>query len=198
MRTFKFIRDPKAFEVVADPTRRKIIYLLRAKDQTVSQLAESLNKTPQAIYHQIRKLLEAGLVEVAREERVDHFIETYYRATAEVFEFHHGATRSRESVREITEGLEALEKVGIFVKRDKNLVDELTLVEAKLGKQGLKPELEEKISQLEEVGFMTKQHLYKYAQIATMSEKQFEEMIADERKLRALLTSNLIKKPSES
>ena len=41
--------------------------------------------TPQAIYHHIKKLLPAEMVEVTREERVDNFIETYYRATAEVF-----------------------------------------------------------------------------------------------------------------
>src|SRR2546430_4188711 len=32
-------------------------------------------QTPQAIYHQIRKLTAADLVEVAREERVGHLIE---------------------------------------------------------------------------------------------------------------------------
>src|SRR2546430_2988428 len=67
IRTFKYITDPKALDAVADETRRKLIYLLRAKEQTVSQLAEALGKTPQAIYHQIRKLTAAGLVEVARE-----------------------------------------------------------------------------------------------------------------------------------
>ena len=75
---------------MADDTRRRVIYLLRAKEMTVSQIASELQKTPQGIYHHIRKLLDAGMVEVAKEERVDHFIETYYRATAEVFEFIHG------------------------------------------------------------------------------------------------------------
>src|SRR5260370_21767724 len=90
MRAFKFIRDPKAFEVVADDTRRRMIYLLRLRDLTVSQVAEELQRTPQAIYNHIRKLLKTGMIEVAREERVDHFIEKYYRSTAEVFEFSYG------------------------------------------------------------------------------------------------------------
>lgn len=97
MRAFKYIRDPRAFELLADETRRKIIYLLRAKEMTVSQLAADLHVTTQAVYHQIKKLLELELVEVAREERVDHFIETYYRAAAEVFEFHHGDAGKGES-----------------------------------------------------------------------------------------------------
>src|SRR5207249_2735309 len=72
----------------------RIIYLLRAKEMTVSQIAGELNLTPQAIYHHIRKLRDAGMVEVAREERVDHFIETYYRATAEIFNMSHGSGTS--------------------------------------------------------------------------------------------------------
>src|ERR1700745_587763 len=113
MRAFKYIRDPKAFEVVADETRRRIIYLLRARELTVSQIEEALNRTPQAIYVHIRKLVQTGMVEVAREERVGHFIETYYRSTAEVFEFSYGRERSeRYAEQEVTEGLQALTKLG--------------------------------------------------------------------------------------
>ena len=198
MRAFKYIRDPKAFEVIADPTRRRIIYLLRAKEQTVSQLAESLDKTPQAIYHQIRKLLAAGLVEVAKEERVGHFIETYYRATAEVFEFQHGATNRRDSEREVKEGLEALAKAGIHVKADQDLIDSLIKVESHSNELGLKPELEEKISQLQDLGFMARQHAYKFAQLATMTDKQFSEMVEDQKALRRLINSNLIKKQGQA
>jgi len=194
MRTFKYITDPRAFEVVADETRRRIIYLLRAKEQTVSQLADALNKTPQAIYHQIKKLLGVGLIEVAKEERVGHFIETYYRATAEVFEFHHGQTSGQESERELKEGLEALAKVGINIRADRELVEKLISAETRTEKLGLKPELEEKIAQMQEVGFMTKQHMYKYAQLATMTDKQFEDMITYNRTLRDLMKSALSKK----
>jgi DNA-binding transcriptional ArsR family regulator len=193
MRAFKYIRDPKAFEVIADPTRKKIIYLLRAKEQTVSQIAESLGLTAQAIYHQIAKLLEVGLVEVAKEERVGHFIETYYRASAEVFEFTHGATSKRESERDLKEGLEVLGKAGINIKVDQELLDSLSKIESHSNELGLKPELEEKISGLADVPFMAKQHAYKFAQLATMTDKQFEEMVEDQRTLRKLLASNLTK-----
>ena len=86
MKAFKVIKGgADAFQLLADETRRRIIYLLRAKEHTVSQMAAELELTPQAIYHHIRKLRDADLVEVSREERIDHFIETYFRATAEVF-----------------------------------------------------------------------------------------------------------------
>ncbi len=85
MRAIKVIRDPKAMDLMNDGTRRKIIDLLRAKEMAVIQIAEQLEKTPQAIYHHIGKMLDTGLIEVAKEERIGHFIETYYRATAEFF-----------------------------------------------------------------------------------------------------------------
>ena len=198
MRAFKYIHDPRAFEVVADETRRKMIYLLRVKEMTVSQMADALGKTPQAMYHQIKKLLEVGLVEVAREERVDHFIETYYRAAAEVFEFHHGEMDSRESEKELTEAFEALAKVGIGIRADRQLVKDAMDVEARMTRIGLKPELEKRIAELDEVGFMTKGHVYKFAQMALMTDKEFEEMIAAEKALRKLMTSNLAKRPAKS
>ena len=45
---------------MADDTRRRVVYLLRAKEMTVGQIHHELQLTPQAIYHHIRKLLDAG------------------------------------------------------------------------------------------------------------------------------------------
>ena len=67
MKSFKVIKDPDAFQLLADETRRRVIYLLRAKEMTVAQIAEELKLTPQAIYHHIRKLKDAEMVEVARD-----------------------------------------------------------------------------------------------------------------------------------
>ena len=62
------ITDPAAMELLGDDTRRRIIYLLRARELTISQIAEELRMTLQAIYHHIKKLLPAEMVEVTREE----------------------------------------------------------------------------------------------------------------------------------
>jgi len=94
MKAFKVIENPEAFQLMGDKTRRRIIFLLRAKEMTVSQIAAELGMTPQAIYHHIRKFRDADLVEVAREERIDHFIETYYQAAAKIRTWEH---RGRES-----------------------------------------------------------------------------------------------------
>src|SRR6267143_695295 len=117
---------------MADDTRRRVVYLLRAKEMTVGQIHHELQLTPQAIYHHIRKLLDAGLVEVAKEERVGHFIETYYRATAEVFEFIHGEGGSEKYGEQRTrDALQAMNQLGINAHVD----DEMIARMVKIGKQ---------------------------------------------------------------
>jgi DNA-binding transcriptional ArsR family regulator len=191
VRAFKYIRDPRAFELLADETRRKIIYLLRAKELTVSQLAADLHVTTQAVYHQIKKLLEVELVEVAREERVDHFIETYYRATAEVFEFHHGEAGSREAEKHFKEAFDALSKMGLGVLPDEKVIKKVAKLQSEMDKIGLPADLEDKISQLDDVAFFTKAKVYELAQFALMSDKEFDQLIASEKALRKLMTSNV-------
>ena len=66
MRSIKTINDPGAFKLLGDETRRKMVFLLRAKEMTVSQVAEELDLTPQAVYHHIRKLVEGVLVKNGR------------------------------------------------------------------------------------------------------------------------------------
>jgi DNA-binding transcriptional ArsR family regulator len=190
LKTFKFIRDPNAFELMADETRRRVIYLLRAKEMTVSQLAAELQKTPQAIYHHIRKLLDAGLVEIAKEERVDHFIETYYRASAEVFEFIHGEGGSEKYAEQrIREALQALNQLGIEARVDDEIISRLIKISKQMNELALSPEMEEKIQQLEGLDFIGKKHVADYVNLLTMSDKQFEEWLAFERTRRNLVKS---------
>ena len=114
VKPIKTIKDPEAFQLLGDETRRKIVFLLRVKEMTVSQIAAELNITPQAVYHHIKKLQKVDMVEVAREERIGHLIESYYRATAETFTCSFGKTpRSREFAREqVTTVLNAMKKLG--------------------------------------------------------------------------------------
>jgi DNA-binding transcriptional ArsR family regulator len=195
MRAFKYIHDPKAFELLGDETRRRIIYLLRAKEMTVSQLAAALDLTTQAVYHQIKKLQEVGLVEIGHEERVDHFIETYYRAAAEVFEFRHGEAGSSESSKHFKEAFDALAKVGVNMNADDEMISKVAEVHGEMDKLGLPKELEERISGVDDVAFFTKSKMYELAQMALMSDKQFEKLISSWKELRSLMTKALVKKP---
>ena len=134
MKPIKAIEDPEAFQLLADETRRKMVFLLRVKEMTVSQIAAELNKTPQAIYHHIKKLLKGELIEVAREERIDHLIESYYRATAETFFCSIGKTaRSRELAKDqVRNVLNALRKLGFNLEFDEKKITQLINVRGKL------------------------------------------------------------------
>lgn len=122
MKAIKVVKDPKEFQLLADGTRRKIIFLLRATEMTVSQISSNLGLTPQAIYHHIKKLLKADLVTVEREERVGHLIESYYRVTAEAFLCSVGVTPSgREFFEKQTKTiLDSLVRVGFKLEYDED------------------------------------------------------------------------------
>lgn len=157
---------------------------------TVSQLASELQKTPQAIYHHTRKLLDAGLIEVAKEERVDHFIETYYQATAEVFEFKHGECVNEKYEEERTrEALQALNQIGIVARVDDEIISRLIQTSKKMNDLALTAEMEDKIQKLEGLDFVGKKHVADYLNLLTMSDKQFEEWLNFERTRRNLVKS---------
>ena len=183
------ISDPEAFKLMADENRRKIVFLLRAKEMTVSQIAHELNITPQTVYHHIRKLVEGNLVEVTREVRIDHLIESYYQATAEVFHFTVGkSSRSKEFLLEETEAtLKALTRLGFKLKYDQKVIAEL--VELMMEQKdccGAK-QYEDVVSKLEDLDPLEKQVVQEYAGILSMS----DEELSTEEKLRKKFQNRL-------
>ncbi|MGD8507176.1 MAG: helix-turn-helix domain-containing protein [Candidatus Bathyarchaeota archaeon] len=195
MKPIKAIRDPEAFKLLADGTRRKIVFLLRVKEMTVSQMAAELNITPQAVYHHIKKLLKGDMIEVAREERVDHIIESYYRATAETFFCSVGKTpRSAEIAKEqMITVLNALKKLGFKIEFDEDKISQLVDVQIELEHGSKSDKFEDKISELDEVDFLTKQTVQKLAENLSMSDEEFSRRQVTSKKFRNLLLS-LVKK----
>ena len=202
MRAIKVIRDPKAMDLLADPTRRKVIDLLRAKEMAVIQIAEHLDKTPQAIYHHMGKMLETGLIEVAKEERIGHFIETYYRATAEFFMFTQGEEKDEEGGRlreaRTREAVQALPRLGLGAQIDNETVTKIVGLAKKMDgvwKGKLAQDLSEKVAEMEDIDYFTKQLVLEYVPVLSMSDKQFDEMQHLPRELRELLVAGLKHKP---
>jgi len=190
MRTLKVFKDANAFELAADRTRRRIIHLLRARELSVSQIADELEMTPQAIYHHVRKMLDAGLIEVAKEERVDHFIETYYQATAELFEFTYGETSDQEYKEARTkEALQALTRIGLTIPIDEETIAKYAKLSGKMKSVCVlcSSEPADKISELEDLDHFTKQDAIEIASNLCMSDKQFEEFQTLQREARELL-----------
>ncbi len=193
MKPFKTITDPDAFQLLADETRRKIIYLLRAKEMNVAQIAEDLGLTPQAIYHHIHKMKDKDLVEVAREERTGHFIETYYRATAEVFYMSHGeSTSSGSAEKSIAEAIKALPRLGFNVEADPSAVARMVEIERRLSELGEKGKWSERMGGLEDVDFVTKQEVAHLANLLTMTDVEFNEYLKLYKEFRKTLKSTAL------
>ena len=199
MKPTKTITDPEAFQLLADETRRKMMFLLRVKEMTVSQIAKELGITPQAIYHHIKKLLNGGIVEVVREERLGHLIESYYMTTAETFNFSMGGTESKkpQSQKLVKEQeiatLNALKKLGFKIEFNENRVSELVAVKSEIDECCSSAKFEDAIAEMEDLDFPTKLLVGEYAGIISMSDKEFTKKEEISRKQRDLLRS-LVKK----
>ena len=195
MKHLKTITDPQAFKLMADKTRRKIVFLLRAKEMTVSQISHELGITPQTVYHHIKKLVQGDLVEVTREVRVDHLIESYYQATAEVFHFTVGKTSGgKKLLKEETEtALKALTRLGFKLKYDQKVIAQLVelLIEQKdcCGNK----EIEDAISKFEDIDFFTKQYVQEYASVLLMSDEELTSRNEIKKKFNELLKSLIVK-----
>jgi DNA-binding transcriptional ArsR family regulator len=195
MKEIKIFNDPKAFEIAADKTRRRIIHLLRARELSVAQIADALDMTPQAIYHHIKRMLEVGLIEVAKEERVNHFIETYYQAAAEVYQFCYDIESSKEySESRFRETLRALHQVGLTKPIDEETASRALLVMSRLNSihRVCSLEIGEKISAVEGLDAFGKQDAIDIACNVSMSDDQFVEMQKLQGEMRAMLRQYLI------
>lgn len=51
------------FEILAEPTRRRVLDLLRERERTVGELVDALDMSQPAVSKHLRVLREAGLVE---------------------------------------------------------------------------------------------------------------------------------------
>ena len=172
-----------------------MIHLLRARELSVSQIADELDMTPQAIYHHVRKMLEVGLIEVAKEERVEHFIETYYQATAEIFQFNYGEESNKEySEARTKEALDALNRIGLILPMDDDTVSKFSLIRGKINSiyQRCSLDPSEKISQIDGLDSFTKQDAIEIACKISMSDQQFEEMQRLDAEIRKLLKPQLM------
>jgi DNA-binding transcriptional ArsR family regulator len=188
MKDRKIIRDASAFQLLADETRMKMIYLLRAKEMTVSQIASQVGLTPQTVYHHIRKLRKAGMVEVSKEVRTEHIVESFYRATAGYFHFVDGSCasecRGMEWLREILKGLGNL---GLEV----NLSDKDTAGILKLGEELKRrredPDIVGKIYDMDDIDPSVGHDLGEFAMMMRMNEREFARYLETQRTLRERL-----------
>jgi DNA-binding transcriptional ArsR family regulator len=200
LKAVQVLRDPNVFQLLADETRRKILYLLRVREMSVCELSEELKLTPQALYHHIKKLQEGGMVEVTREERCGHLIESYYRATAEDFLITTGKLQAKTvhdkklTEEMITSALQALNKVGMKLALDKDKISQLVEMQAGLTHECCKDDEEfvkayDAIWNMDDVNILAKQIAAEFLGTLTMSNEEFTEQQGSRKKLRDLLLS---------
>ena len=79
------------FEVIGDPSRRRMLDLLRDDEHTVNELVDALDMSQPAVSHQLRILRQARLVRGRRAGR-----ETFYR-----LDDHHVLTLLSEGLKHV-------------------------------------------------------------------------------------------------
>ena len=188
MKEEKIIRDPEAFQLLADETRLKMIYLLRAKEMTVSQIAHDLGLTPQTIYHHIKKLREVEMVEVAREERVDHLVESYYRATAGVFHFVDGACkRETDAGAQSRKTLEAMARLGHEVDFDDSVISKIVSLTKVIRGRREDPRMMERVFEIDNLDPFTQMDVIELTLMIEADDADFAKYLDAQRELRDLL-----------
>jgi DNA-binding transcriptional ArsR family regulator len=193
MKATMTLSNPEAFQLLADATRRKIVFLLRVKEMTVNRLAAELGLTPQTVYFHVKKLVKGGMVEVVREERTGHLIESYYMATAESFSFilgkgGLGSAHSRKLALEQEKMvLDALVKLGFKLKYDDQTVARLVDLMAE-EKQCGSEKLDEKASSLG-LDVVTQMMVMDHACVLSATEAEFRKANEVKHKFRETLLS---------
>jgi DNA-binding transcriptional ArsR family regulator len=192
MKAVKVVNDPKEFQLLADGTRRKIVFLLRAAEMTVSQISSNLGLTPQAIYHHIKKLLKADLVTVEREQRVGHLIESYYRATAEAFLCSVGVTPSgREFFEKQTKTtLDSLVRIGFTLEYGEDDIQRLIEKQDELlrccGEKGYEENMKDTLDDLDNNTLALTED---FGKLIAMTDEEFENYQQLKREFRDALKS---------
>lgn len=190
--------DEKAFGLLQDPTRRRMMFLLRDNELTVRELTSSLGLTAQDIYHHIKKLEDADLIRVAEEKRSGHLIQSYYTATADTFVYHcdEMVERSTQSFIDVLNGLNDMNMdVEVSVENAKKLAE---LHEQRLRLMSTAPVQNDICSSCGFSGYFMKfgpmnplllERTLSYQSMMKMNDQEFEESIRLTRQIRQFLLS---------
>lgn len=81
----RLFEEPETLRVGLEKTRKQILDLLRVKNMTISQISKALEKDQSTVYRHVKKLEEAGFIEVKGERKEHHIPERIYGRTADVF-----------------------------------------------------------------------------------------------------------------
>ncbi len=133
----------------------------------------------------------AGMVEVAREERVGHFIETYYRSAAEMFMLSHGEAAKKQSYEEQAKAtLEGLAKLGLVNPPDQEVVGKVAKLVKEMDACCKSHEWSDRIGEMGDVPFFVKQAMTEYAHLLSEDDDRYSQSVKLQGELRAVLRSS--------
>ncbi len=79
------VQDPAQLRALADSFRTKIVFLLRERAASITELAEALSTPKGTVGHHVKVLERAGLIRVVRTRKVRALTEKYYGRVARLF-----------------------------------------------------------------------------------------------------------------
>ena len=82
-----FVTTPQQFKAIGDPTRSRILAIIRHRPATAKQIADTLKIAPGTIGHHLQVLEAAGLAQVVARRITHGIIAKYYTRTARIFKF---------------------------------------------------------------------------------------------------------------
>lgn len=89
MRATCLISDLAQVRLLADPLKLKLIQAFAESPKTVRDVATELDENLTRLYRHVDALLEAGLIEITREEKKRGTVERTFQAVARRFEVEH-------------------------------------------------------------------------------------------------------------
>ncbi len=107
------VREPRQLKALGDELRSRIVFLLRERARSITELAGLLGLPKGTVAHHVKVLERAGLVRVVRTRRVRALTERYYGRVARLFLFDPedpadasavGATALRQAAYELERG----------------------------------------------------------------------------------------------
>lgn len=81
------LSDPEKVKIIFNKWRAKILELLSKEPHTIKEMAITLKINPGTVFHHIKILEDAGLIEIVRTESIGNIIMKYYQSVAREFRF---------------------------------------------------------------------------------------------------------------
>lgn len=83
----KVLKTDEDVKMVLDPYRKTIIktYLKNKEPMTVKQVADALDEVPAKVHYHVKKMIDYGLLELAKTETVNGIVAKYYQPLYDQF-----------------------------------------------------------------------------------------------------------------